>query len=180
MTNQEQVPPPIDGRDPANLRGDPIDGDRYYSREFAKREWDMLWTKIWHVAGRLADIPEAGDFLVHNFMKESVIAVRQEDGSVRAFYNACGHRGMRLVSDSSSLDSFTCPYHGWRWGKDGVLEHAQDAEDFPQGNPCGKLSLKEVRCDTWGGFVWYTMDDDGPVPRTLETTVTDLTSVGER
>ena len=73
MTNQEQVPPPINGRDPANLRGDQIDGDRYFSREFARREWDMLWTKIWHVAGRLADIPEAGDFLVHNFMKESVI-----------------------------------------------------------------------------------------------------------
>ena len=162
MTNQDTVPPPIDGRDPSNLRGDPIPGDRYYSPEFAQKEWDHLWTKIWHIAGRLADIPEAGDFLVHNFLKESVIAVRQEDGSVRAFYNSCGHRGMRLVKESSSLDTFACPYHGWRWGKDGILQYAQDAEDFPGGNPCGKLSLKELRCDIWGGFVWYTMDHEAP------------------
>lgn len=60
---------------------------------------------------------------------------------------------------------FTCAYHGWRWGVDGVLEHAQDPEDFPQGNPCGKLKLVEVPCATWGGFVWYSMD---PNARPLE------------
>ena len=55
-----------------------------------------------------------------------------------------------------------CAYHGWLWGLDGVLKDAQDPEDFPQGNPCGRLRLKELRCDTWGGFVWYTMSDDAP------------------
>ena len=163
MNQQTNVPPAMDGRDPSNLRGDPIDGERYYSREFAQKEWDRLWTRIWHIAGRTADIPEEGDYVVHEIMKESVICVRQGDGSVRAFYNACGHRGMRFAAGTSSVEAFTCPYHGWRWGIDGVLQHAQDADvDFPQGNPCGKLSLKELRCDTWGGFVWYTMDDEGP------------------
>lgn len=162
MDAQTTVPPPLDGRDPAHLRGDPITGERYFAPEFARAEWEGMWSRIWHIAGRLADIPEPGDFLVHDFLKQSVIAVRQDDGSVRAFHNSCGHRGMRLVGESSSLDSFTCPYHGWRWGKDGLLEHAQDPQDFPQGNPCGKLRLKELRCDTWGGFVWYSMADDSP------------------
>ncbi len=163
MNKVFDIPAPLDGRDPANLRGDAITGDRYYSREFAQKEWDNLWTKIWHIAGRSADIPEAGDYVVHNFMKESVICVRQEAGSVRAFYNSCAHRGMRMVDGMSSVTSIACPYHGWRYGLDGVLNHAQEAnEDFPQGNPCGKLKLKELRCDTWGGFVWYSMDDDGP------------------
>ena len=156
----QTVPPPLDGRDAANLRGDAISGDRYYSRDFAQREWDQLWTRIWHVAGRTAEIPEAGDFLVHTFMKESVICMRQDDGSIRAFYNSCRHRGMRMVRESASLEAITCPYHGWRWGKDGVLQFAQDSHDFPQGDPCGKLSLRELKCDTWGGFVWYTMDDN--------------------
>ena len=163
MTKALSVPPPMDGRDPSNLRGDAITGDRYFSKEFAQQEWDHMWTRIWHIAGRTADIPEAGDFVVHNFMKESVIAVRQEDGSVRAFYNSCAHRGMRMVDDASSVDAFSCPYHGWRYGLDGKLIAAQDAEvDFSRGNPCGKVGLKELRCDTWGGFVWYTMDPDGP------------------
>ncbi|MAJ87281.1 MAG: hypothetical protein CBD08_004415 [Cellvibrionales bacterium TMED148] len=50
--------------------------------------------------------------MVHNFMKESVFVVKQEDGSLKAFYNACWHRGLRLVSGSSSvIDEFYCPDH---------------------------------------------------------------------
>ena len=43
----------MDGKDPRNLRGDPIDRERYFSRDFARREWDQMWTKIWHIAGRV-------------------------------------------------------------------------------------------------------------------------------
>ncbi|QZP07578.1 aromatic ring-hydroxylating dioxygenase subunit alpha [Caenibius sp. WL] len=162
MNEFAAVPPPLSGRDPAALRGDRITGDRYYSREFAQKEWDRLWTKIWHIAGRTAELQEAGDYVVHNFMKESVICVRQHDGSVKAFYNSCAHRGMRIVSESSTADTFSCPYHGWRYGLDGVVRFVQDGHDFPQGDPCGKARLKELRCDTWGGFVWYTMAEEGP------------------
>ncbi len=163
MVNPERHPLTMDGRDPSNLRGDPITGERYYSKEFAQREWDHMWTKIWHVAGRANELPEPGDYIVHDFMHESVICIRQDDGSIKAFYNACGHRGQRLAWDAShAADGLVCPYHGWLWGRDGVLKHLQDPEDFPQGNPCGKLKLRELRCDTWGGFVWYTMSEDGP------------------
>ena len=152
----------MDGRDPAALRGDPISGDRYTSRDFMQQEWDHLWTRIWHVAGRTAELEEPGDYVVHDFRHESVICIRQDDGSIKAFYNACGHRGMRLTDGSAFAEALTCPYHGWKWGKDGMLQYAQDPHDFPQGNPCGKLTLKELRCATWGGFVWYTMDDTAP------------------
>ncbi|WP_070157199.1 aromatic ring-hydroxylating oxygenase subunit alpha [Sphingobium phenoxybenzoativorans] len=162
MGQPEKHPLTIDGREASNLRGDPITGDRYTSKEFMQREWDHMWTRIWHVAGRTAELEEPGDYIVHDFMNESVFCVAQEDGSIKAFYNSCRHRGMRLVNDSAASDSFQCPYHGWIWGKDGVLAYAQDAHDFPQGDPCGKLTLKELRCATWGGFVWYTMDENAP------------------
>jgi phenylpropionate dioxygenase-like ring-hydroxylating dioxygenase large terminal subunit len=153
----------LDGRDPGNLRGDPITGERYWSKDFAQKEWDHMWTRIWHVAGRTVELEEPGDYIVHDFMHESVFCVLQEDGSIKAFYNTCGHRGQRLVWASAGVtQGFQCPYHGWLWGKDGVLKDAQDAHDFPQGNPCGKLKLRELRCDTWGGLVWYTMSDDAP------------------
>ncbi|CAN5148818.1 hypothetical protein BH10PSE12_BH10PSE12_17080 [soil metagenome] len=162
MGQPDKHPLTMDGRDASNLRGDPITGDRYTSPAFMQAEWDHMWTRIWHVAGRTAELEEPGDYIVHDFMNESVFCVFQEDGSVKAFYNSCRHRGMKLVRDSAAADSFQCPYHGWIWGKDGILNYAQDAEDFPQGNPCGKLKLKELRCAIWGGFVWYTMDDAAP------------------
>lgn len=162
MTQTIRHPLTLDGRDPGNLRGDPITGDRYYSKEFARKEWEKLWKKIWHVAGRINQLEEPGDYIVHDFMHESVIVVRQDDGGIRAFYNVCRHRGQRLVEQSSYAKVFKCPYHGWEWRRDGGLAHVQDPDDFPQGDPCGKLTLKEVRCDTWGGFVWYTMDPEAP------------------
>ena len=162
MTEPIRHPMAMDGKDPRNLRGDPIDQERYYSRTFSAREWSHLWTKIWHVAGRVNQLNEPGDYLVHNFMHESVMIVMQEDGSLKGFYNACRHRGQRLVWQDSSQDSFICPYHGWKWGLDGSLLEVQDPDDFPQGNPCGKLTLKEVSVDTWAGFIWYTMNPAAP------------------
>lgn len=162
---------------PVELRGDRITGDRYYAQGFAEREWEHMWTKVWHVGGREAQLPEPGDFILHNLMHESVMMVRQEDGSIRAFHNSCRHRGNQLATaeEGSMPRGFTCAYHGWRWGVDGVLEHAQDPEDFPQGNPCGKLKLAELPCATWGGFVWYSMDENAvpledylyPIPQLL-------------
>lgn len=145
------------------LRGDPITGDRYWSREFMQREWDRMWTRVWHMGGRLIDLEQPGDYLVHDFLQESVIMVLQEDGRVRAFYNTCQHRGARLAfAEVGGGRGFTCPYHGWRYGVDGVLRHVQDPDDFPGGSPCGKISLVELPCDVWGGFVWYSMDRDAP------------------
>lgn len=153
----------LDGGTAAQLRGDPITGDRYYSTEFMQREWDHMWTRIWHMGAHLAEIPEPGDYTVHDFRQESVITIRQADGSVRAFYNTCRHRGMRLAwAEEGSSDGFVCAYHGWAWGVDGVLRDVQDVDDFETGNPCGKLTLSELRCETWGGFAWWNMDEGAP------------------
>lgn len=158
-------------------RGDKITGDRYYSKDFAEREWEHMWKRVWHVGGRVAQLQDAGDFVVHNFKHESVMMVKQEDGSIRAFFNVCQHRGNRLVAveEGGVAGHFTCTYHGWKWGIDGGLDWVQDAEDFPQGNPCGKLHLKELPCDTWGGFIFWSFDKNvkplleylDPVPELL-------------
>ncbi|MGI9621812.1 MAG: aromatic ring-hydroxylating oxygenase subunit alpha [Acidimicrobiales bacterium] len=158
----EVHPLAMDGKDPSLLRGDPITADRYYSREFMQREWDHLWTKVWHIAGRVNQLRQPGDYIVHDFMAESVMIVRQEDGSLRGFYNACGHRGQRLAWNEGSQSDFVCPYHGWTWDLGGTLVDLPDRDDFPQGDPCGKVHLIEVRVDTWGSLVWYTMDDGAP------------------
>ena len=162
MTKIEPHPLAMNGKDPSNLRGDPIPRERYYDPDFMNREWEFLWTKIWHIAGREQQLQDPGDYIVHDFGHESVMVIRQHDGSLRGFYNACGHRASRLVWNNSSQESFFCPYHGWRWGLDGVLLDCPDREDFPQGDPVGKLKLSEVRVDTWAGLVWYTMDREAP------------------
>ncbi|WP_225207293.1 aromatic ring-hydroxylating oxygenase subunit alpha [Novosphingobium huizhouense] len=143
------------------VRGDTITADRYISKEWMALENERLWPKVWHLGGVLAELEEEGDFIRHNFGKESVIMVKQADGGIKAFYNTCPHRGNRLIlGDAGSTPRITCGYHGWQFDPDGTLVHVQDPDDFPGGNPCGKTKLSELRCDTWGPFVFWCMDDD--------------------
>ncbi|MCB2059833.1 MAG: aromatic ring-hydroxylating dioxygenase subunit alpha [Novosphingobium sp.] len=143
------------------VRGDVITADRYITREWMELENKYLWPKIWHLGALIAEFEEPGDIVRHNFGKESVIMVMQEDGSIRAFYNTCPHRGNRLIlGDFTSVPSIVCGYHSWRFDLDGKLVQVQDPDDFPGGNPCDHVTLSELRCDTWGPFVFWCMDDD--------------------
>jgi phenylpropionate dioxygenase-like ring-hydroxylating dioxygenase large terminal subunit len=162
MTDPVTHPLAMDGKDPRNLRGDLIGAERYYSPDFMQKEWDHMWTKVWLVAGREVQLQEPGDYIVFELRHESIMIVRQDDGSLKAFFNACAHRGMRLVWDEGCQDSFACPYHGWVFDKEGNVVDLPDPDDFSQGDPCGKLSLKEARVDTWGGLVWVCMDPNAP------------------
>ena len=143
------------------VRGDPITADRYISKEWMELERKNLWPRVWHLGGVLAELEEEGDFIRHNFGKESIVMVRQADGAIKAFFNACPHRGNRLVlGDVGSAPRLTCSYHGWQFSTDGTLVHVQDPDDFPGGNPCGKVHLSELRCETFGPFVFWNMDPD--------------------
>lgn len=142
-------------------RGHPIPGSRYTSREFFQDEWEHMWTKVWLLLGRESEMPNPGDWQQEEVGAESILMVRQADGSVKAFYNVCQHRGNPLVDGpKGSVKRFVCKYHSWAFMPDGELNFAPDKEDFPEGNPCGKVRLQEVACETFAGFVWVNMDKD--------------------
>lgn len=156
----------------------PLTGERYFSDKYMQKEWDKLWTKTWLIAGLEADLSQPGDIISTEIGKESVICMRGTDQKIRAFYNVCPHRGNRLIDDASSHQkNVTCRYHGWRFSLEGQLKFAPCAEDYPQGNPCGKLSLSELPCEVWAGFVWYSLDEDivpleqhlGPLKAQIDT-----------
>src|SRR6056297_1294154 len=96
------------------LRGHTIPGSTYTAKEYAKQEWEHMWTKVWLLLGREADIPNYGDWQMEEVGPESIIMVRQEDGSIKAFYNVCQHRGNPLVDEEKgSVKRFVCRYHSW-------------------------------------------------------------------
>lgn len=156
------------------LGAGPIDGSRYVSSEFARREWEGLWTKAWLVGALESDMPEAGDFMTVEIGPESILLVRGDDGRVRGFYNVCQHRGNRLVeAEQGSIGAFTCAYHAWRWSLEGELLSVPDEEDFPQGSPCGKLRLEPVRTESFAGFIWYCLDPKAGSLRTFLGEIAD-------
>jgi phenylpropionate dioxygenase-like ring-hydroxylating dioxygenase large terminal subunit len=150
-TPMERAPEPA-------LGSDPIPKERYTSPDFARLEWERMWTKVWLLAGRESDIPAPGDYFSFEIGAESILVIRQPDGSIGARYNVCKHRGNRLREPGRGhAGEFQCSFHGWRYALDGSLIEALDPHCFPQGLP-DRLSLTPVRCDSWAGFVFVNLD----------------------
>ena len=97
-----------------------IPARRYFDREFFELECERLWPRVWQMACRLEEIPAVGDYVEYEILDKSVIVVRTEPDTVKAFHNACRHRGMRLVEGrGNAAQGFVCPFHGWCWNADG-------------------------------------------------------------
>ncbi|HWA16202.1 MAG TPA: aromatic ring-hydroxylating dioxygenase subunit alpha [Gemmatimonadales bacterium] len=140
-----------------------------------EREKERIFFREWVCAGRGEEVPNPGDYLLLDIVGESILLVRDRDGSLKAHYNVCRHRGSQLVlgvepkpaGESSRVGcsgSFTsgirCPYHAWTYNLDGALRtapylEATDAlckEDLP---------LYRVDVAEWGGFVFLNLGASG-------------------
>ena len=143
--------------------GDDIlrDTQIYYSKEHLDIEWKSLWSRTWNIAGRCSDVENSGDFFRFNLGPESFIIVKDENNEIRAFYNVCQHRGSQLVDeDFGHRKNFICPFHSWCWELNGKLKHISDRETFNDVVISDNPPLAEVRCETWGGFVFINMDEN--------------------
>jgi carnitine monooxygenase subunit len=146
---------------------DRVPAARYYDEAFFQAENELLWPHVWQFAARLDQIPAVGDWIEYKILEKSVLVVHTKDG-IKAYHNACRHRGVRLGKDHGNCakTGFICPFHGWRWNMEGentfvygrhmFAEEALDPQD---------LRLPEVRSEVWGGCVFINFDDDAPTYR---------------
>jgi len=143
---------------------DRVRKERYYDPDFYELEADRLWPRVWQMACRLEEIPQPGDVVEYEILDQSVIVVRAEDQSVAAFENVCRHRGVRLVEGRGHCENgFTCPFHGWCYGVDGVNTFISRPGTFTEHNAQpGDVDLVPVRCEVWGGCAWINLDTDAP------------------
>ena len=82
--------------------------ERYISEEFAKKENDHMWSRVWQWACHVDHIPEIGDYYVYDVGDLSAIIVRSEKDEIKAYYNSCLHRGTQLKpSGTSGISSLT-------------------------------------------------------------------------
>ena len=129
-------------------------------------EMDRLFGRAWLLLCHDSQIPRAGDWITTRMGRESVIVVRQLDGSARALFNRCTHRGAQLCHEpKGNAKRFVCPYHGWAFNPDGAL----DAVPTPQGygtepkRMFSDLGLARVpRLAVYRGFVFASLAPDGP------------------
>jgi phenylpropionate dioxygenase-like ring-hydroxylating dioxygenase large terminal subunit len=137
----------------------------YLSKAFYEGEKRAVWPKAWLLAGRASDVAHPGDFFqfAAPVVDASVLVVRGKDGNIRAFHNACRHRGARVKFPhecSGSTKAFTCRYHGWVYGLDGELLHIPEEGQFGKLPERSSLGLKPVAVDVWGGMIFVNLSPE--------------------
>lgn len=121
-------------------------------------ENERVFAREWSYVAHRSQLAETGDHLVVEVAGHSVVVVRNGD-QVRAFHNVCQHRGHELVAtDGHTPNVLVCPYHAWSYGLDGSLRGAPRMREVPDfDRTC--VSLRPVRLDEVGGFLFVNLDD---------------------
>ena len=150
--------------------------EAFLSRDYLEDEKRLLWPRIWQMVERESDLPDPGDWMTYNVADESIIVLRKDDGSLKAFHNVCPHRGRQLISvpdmlpgpnsegdrvhdvRGSNRKSFICGFHGWTYDTDGNNIYLLDPQDWGNRLTPEMTCLSEVKVDTWAGFIYINMD----------------------
>lgn len=137
----------------------------YLDRAIHEREVERIWKRSWQVACREEDLAEVGDTWVYEVANLSILLVRSSREQIKAYYNACLHRGVTLRKCPGRVPFLQCPFHGFTWNLDGALKMIPSADNFPHVDK-SKFRLPEVKVGRWGGYVFINPD---PSAEPLET-----------
>ena len=132
-----------------------LPAEAYTDPALAALEVERLFRADWIRVGRVDEIPEPGGYVAHRIAGTPVAAVRQRDGSIRAFVNVCRHRAAELLSGVCRTARIVCPHHAWAYGLDGALR----TTPYMGGRrDTSGLRLEELGTDLWEGWIYVTLD----------------------
>jgi phenylpropionate dioxygenase-like ring-hydroxylating dioxygenase large terminal subunit len=179
MTLQNTAFKPVSRDEVAWLGTDPVPAEPYYDPAYFEREREAIFLRSWLQIGHLCELPEPNSFIRRDveIARASVLIMRDKNGTIRAFHNACTHRGTQLTNEACGRQAnFSCPYHRWSFGLDGELLAAPDFEAFNLTKADGRL--KEIALETCAGLIFINFAKQpaqnlrawlGPLAEKLET-----------
>lgn len=138
-----------------------IPGPWYTDERIGRLENDSVFGGTWQFVGRMDQLREPGSFVTTVIAGEPIVVVRDEGGSLRAFYNVCKHHAAAVaVEPQGQCSALRCPYHGWTYGLDGALKTTPDFDgvcDFDK----SVNGLTPLRVETWESFVFVNLAPRG-------------------
>lgn len=152
-----RIPPHADASAPA------IDARRAATIFRDQARFDLEWEKLFRAVPvpvtLSALVREPGNLIAIESYGVPIIVARAKDGEVRAFLNACTHKGSKLVEhcEPHSAARLTCPYHAWTYGLDGKLMGVPRAETIANFSKADR-PLAQLPCRESGGLIWVGLD----------------------
>ncbi|NKQ54294.1 aromatic ring-hydroxylating dioxygenase subunit alpha [Amycolatopsis sp. K13G38] len=136
---------------------------RYTDRNYYQAEIDTVWRRSWLFAGHESEVPEAGSYRVPDIPFAPILLVRGHDDTIRAFLNACRHRGAPVARGCGGKVKrhLICGFHSWAYDLAGNLVGVTEKRDFTDLR-IAERGLTSVRCESWGGFLFVNLDPEAP------------------
>ena len=132
----------------------------FVDEDVLEREKARIFDHCWLYAMHESEVATPGDFVSRKVGGKPLMFVRDRAGVLRAFFNACPHRGMSVCREKSgSARTFTCFYHGWTFDLQGKLVALPDAAGYAGGADMSGKGLRPVaRMETYRGLVFVNFD----------------------
>ena len=139
-----------------------VSGLVYTDEAIYADEMRHIHSKVWHLACHESELAKAHDFRTMQHAGVPLVVIRSEDGQVRAFVNACSHRGAKIVQEpGGNAERLTCFYHMWSYDTFGRCIDIPRASGYDAvGLNKADCGLREVRTATRWGLVFVNLDDD--------------------
>lgn len=142
-----------------------ISPEVFVDPEIYRAELELVFGRSWLFLAHDSMIPNPHDFFSTYMGGDPVLVVRQPDGGVKAFLNACRHRGMQVCrADDGNARSFTCTYHGWTYDSAGALVGVPCLDDGYYGeldmSQNGLVQVAQVQ--SYKGLIFGNFDPTAP------------------
>ena len=147
------------GYDPDPAASLSLQAEAYTQNEWFSLEQNAVFSHSWQWVCHLEKLREPGAYVTTTIAGQSIMVVRDKDGTLRAFYNVCKHRAHELLQGEGTVGHIMCPYHAWAYRLDGRLQvapHTKSLKRFDKSEVC----LDQVQVEEFCGFVYVNLDPD--------------------
>ncbi|NNC79834.1 MAG: aromatic ring-hydroxylating dioxygenase subunit alpha, partial [Acidimicrobiales bacterium] len=145
------------GWDPQPGSSMSLHADAYTQPQWFDADQQQIISRSWQWLCHVEKLQAPGAYLADEVAGMPIVAVRDKDGTLRAFYNVCKHRAHHLLEGEGTTNNIVCPYHAWSYNLGGKLtaaRHTGNLNDFDKSEIC----LDEVQIEEFGGFVYVNLD----------------------
>ncbi|MFD9946857.1 SRPBCC family protein [Nonomuraea sp. NPDC059023] len=134
-----------------------LHADAYTDPAWFDVDQRAIFARTWQWLCHVEKLREPGSYVSATVAGLPVVAVRDESGTLRAFYNVCKHRAHELLSGCGVRRSIVCPYHAWNFDLTGRLRRARNTGDLPGFDP-ETVRLDPVQVTEFAGMVYVNLD----------------------
>jgi phenylpropionate dioxygenase-like ring-hydroxylating dioxygenase large terminal subunit len=105
--------------------------EHYIDPQWFADERQALFREMPQFVGLSVECAKSGAYITRDLGGIPIAVIRQRDGTLRAFVNACRHRAASLLvgDGKASSQRIVCPYHAWTYDMSGKLVSQPKSDD---------------------------------------------------